>query len=62
MKHLFVLLFLFILLSALYIHFVSCKEGIRSGWSIKNISKTATNAHKQFKLNQKTKARVAKKE
>jgi hypothetical protein len=61
MKRLFLLFFLIISLSALYIHFVSCKEGARSGWSIKNIKKMATNANKKRKLDKKTSNRTAKK-
>ncbi len=61
MKRLFLLFFLFVSLTALYIYFVSCKEGARSGWSIKNIKKTAMNANKKRKLDQKTSNRTAKK-
>jgi len=59
MKRLFLLFFLFFSLTALYLYFAGCKEGARSGWSIK---KMATDATKQYKLNKKTKQRVAKKE
>ena len=60
MKRLFILFLLFVSLSALYIHFVSCKEGARSGWS-SNIKKMAINATKNFKMGNKTNKRLAKK-
>ena len=60
MKRLFILFLLLVSLSALYLYVVSCKEGIRS--KPINIKKMAMNAQKQYKLNQKTKQRIAKKE
>ena len=58
MKRLFLLFFLFLSLTALYLYFASCKEGARSGWSVK---KMANNATKQYKLNQKTNTRLQNK-
>ncbi len=56
MKSLFLLFFLFISLSALYLYFASYKEGIRSKpFSFK---KMAANAQKEYKMNQKTNKRL----
>jgi hypothetical protein len=60
MKRLFLLFFLFVSLSALYIQFVSCKEGARSGWSSK-IKKMAIDVKKNFQMGNKTNKRLAKK-
>jgi hypothetical protein len=57
MKRLFILFFLVISLTALYIYFASCKEGVRSGFSIKNIKKTAMNANKKRIINNKIEKR-----
>lgn len=58
MKRLFLLFFLFFSLTALYLYFAGCKEGARSGWSVK---KMATDATKQYKLNKKTNDRLQNK-
>jgi hypothetical protein len=57
MKRLFILFFLVISLSALYMYFASCKEGARSGWTIKDIKKTAINANKKRIINNKIEKR-----
>lgn len=62
MKRLFLLFFLVISLTALYLSFVSCKEGVRSRPSRPmNPLKMATDLQKQVKTNIKTRQRVAKK-
>ncbi len=60
MKRLFLLFFLVISLTALYLSFVSCKDGFRPSRPM-NPLKMATDLQKQVKTNIKTRQRVAKK-
>ena len=60
MKRLFILFFLVISLTALYIYFSSCKEGARSGFSMKKLKKIANQANKKRIQNKKTNARLNK--
>ena len=48
---LFILFFLIISLSALYLYFAGCKEGM-------DIQKMALDAQKEYEMNQKTKKRL----
>jgi hypothetical protein len=60
MKRLFILFFLVISLTALYIYFASCKEGVRSKNNWSKLKKTANNANKKRIQNKKTNARLNK--
>jgi hypothetical protein len=64
MKRLFILFFLIIALSALYLSIATCKEGARSSRPITMglMQTKLASAQKQYKLNKQTNKRVAKKE
>lgn len=62
MKRLFLLFFLVISLSALYLYFASIKEGARSRSVTELIKIKAKETQKEIRLNNRTKNRVAKKE